>query len=117
MSQKLEIINKVKNTKTLSWEELKKYEFNTLKESKNRDVSKLKNSIINDGFSFPFYIWEGHRYVIDGAGRDKALLELEKEGYEIPDLPIVEIEALNKQEAKKKVLLVSSSYGETTQKT
>lgn len=107
------ILNKVINTKTISWKDLKTFEFNDLKD-KNRDITKLKNSIINDGFSFPIFIWADHKYVLDGKGRDIALQELENEGFEICDLPIVEIEANNKADAKKKVLLASSTHGEIT---
>jgi ParB-like chromosome segregation protein Spo0J len=79
------IINKVTNCETINWKELKTYEFNTLKDQTERDVTKLKNSIVNNGFTSPFYIWADHNYVIDGTGRQLALLELEKEGLEIPN--------------------------------
>lgn len=108
------IKNNVHGTKTISWDILKTYEFNDLKEKENRDISKLKNSIINDNFSFPFYLWKDHNYIIDGNGRNLALQELEAEGYKIPELPIVEIEANTKQHAKKLVLLASSNYGKVT---
>ncbi|MGL4759004.1 MAG: ParB N-terminal domain-containing protein [Patescibacteria group bacterium] len=108
------IINKVKNTKTILWSELQKWEFNELKDA-SRDVSKLINSIINDGFIAPFFVWADHQYVIDGNGRNLALQELEKRGYKIGELPIVEIEAKTKQEAKAMVLKVSSKYGYITQ--
>jgi len=109
------IINKVHGTALIPWQKLKTFEFNDLKEGLNRDVSKLKNSIVNDGFNFPFYLWKNHNYVIDGNGRNIALNELENEGYLIPELPVVEIEANTKQHAKKLVLLASSSYGKVTQ--
>lgn len=108
------IKNNVHGTKTISWDVLKTYEFNDLKEKENRDISKLKNSIINDNFSFPFYLWKDHNYIIDGNGRNLALQELEAEGYKIPELPIVEIEANTKAHAKKLVLLASSNYGKVT---
>ena len=108
------IINKVHGTALIPWQKLKTFEFNDLKEGLNRDVSKLKNSIVNDGFSFPFYLWKNHNYIIDGNGRNIALNELENEGYLIPELPVVEIEANTKQHAKKLVLLASSSYGKVT---
>jgi len=110
----MEIINNVKDYKMISWEAIKTYEFNNLKEIDNKDLIKLKNSIVNNGFSFPFYVWAGHRYVIDGNGRQQALNELEQEGYSIPELPIVEIIADNKNHAKKLVLHASSSYGKAT---
>jgi hypothetical protein len=108
------IINKTRSCQTIPWAELKGYEFNTLKQAEGRDVSKLKNAIVNDGFIFPLFIWAGHHFVIDGAGRDKALLELEAEGYEIDDIPVVEIQADNKRQAKMLTLQASSRFGEIT---
>jgi len=107
-----EIKNRKLDFRYISWDELKTYEHNDLKDSKNRDVSKLKNNIVNDNFSFPIYVWK--RFLLDGDGRVKALNELEKEGYIIPDLPVVEIEAETKQAAKKLVMQASSQYGEIT---
>ena len=108
------IQNNVVDTKTIDWNELKGYEFNSLKSANNRDISKLKNAIVNSGFNFPFYVWHGHRYVIDGKGRDIALHELEKEGHKIPPLPIIEIKADNKAMAKRLVLQASSNHGQVT---
>lgn len=99
---------------TLSWEELQDYQFNDLKQADNRDISKLKNSLVNEGFCFPFFVWK--RYVLDGTGRYLALQELESEGYEIPELPYIQIEANNLQHAKKLALMASSKHGNITQK-
>ena len=51
---------KITNTITselprITWKELEGFQFNDLKENKNRDISKLKNSIVNEGFCFPFF--------------------------------------------------------------
>jgi len=109
------ILNKITNCETIKWSELKTYEFNTLKDPQNRDISKLKNSIVNNGFNDAFDLWSDHKYVIDGTGRNMALLELEKEGYTIPDLPIVKIEAETAKEAHKIVLDRNSNHGNITQ--
>ncbi len=98
----------------LSWTELKTFQFNDLKDSKNRDISKLKNSIVNEGYCFPVFVWK--RYVLDGTGRYLALKELETEGYEIPELPFIELKANNLQHAKKLALMASSRHGNITQK-
>jgi len=109
------IKNNVVGGETLAWDILKGFEFNTLKSSDSRDVSTLKNAIVNGGFSFVFFIWNEHRYVIDGKGRYLALIELEKEGYEIPDLPVSYIQADNKAMAKRLALQASSQHGEITE--
>lgn len=109
-----QIKNRVKDCQTLSWEKLKGFEFNDLKDG-TRDISRLKNAIVNEGFCFPLYVWHGHRYVIDGNGRNLALSDLEKEGYEVCDLPVVYLEAPTKQAAKKLVLMASSQHGKVSQ--
>ncbi len=105
----------VQNVPTVAWETLKSYEANTLKAVEDRDISKLKNAIINRGFCFPMYVWADHRLIIDGAGRCKALAELEAEGYAVPDLPVVEIWAESIEGAKALVLQASSEHGTITQ--
>lgn len=100
------------NLPLISWEELKaNYESNDLKQKKNRDVGDLKNSILEMGFFVPLFIWEEGKYITDGAGRFLALEMLEYEGYEIPDLPYLPIQAKSKAEAKRITLAVSSTYG------
>lgn len=100
----------------ISWEDLKtKYEPNKLKQEKDRDVADLKASILALGFAVPFFIWEGGKYITDGAGRFLALSMLEYEGYTIPDLPYVPVEAKNKKEAKRITMVISSQYGNVTE--
>jgi len=109
----MQIDNKVKNLRTLSPDEFLSLEFNTLKADK-RDVTNLKNAIVKRGWSFPVYVWKDNNYVIDGKGRKQALEELLKEGHEIKEIPVVDIEADSIEEAKQKVLEVSSQYGDVT---
>lgn len=106
------IENKVKSLKTTDVQTFLSWEFNTLKD-KNRDVTNLKNAL-KKGWSFPIIIWQGHGYVIDGAGRRKAVEELVKEGYKFDGIPYVEIEAKDLTEAKQKALEVSSQFGDIT---
>ncbi len=107
----MNIENKVKNLKTTSVEEFLSWQFNTLK-SQRRDVTKLKNAIIKSGWSFPVIVWG--KYVIDGAGRKKAVEELISEGYTIDSIPYVEIDAIDLSDAKQKALEVSSQFGDIT---
>jgi len=107
------IQNKVKELRTLSSDDFLALEFNTLKADK-RDVTKLKNAILKGGWSFPVYVWKDNNYVIDGKGRKQAVEELIKEGHTITEIPVVDIEAKDLEEAKQKVLEVSSQYGDVT---
>lgn len=92
-----------------------------LKRLSDEDYGKLKNTIIEEGFSFPFFIWKnkGQNYMIDGHQRKIALLKMVQEGWKIEKpgkLPVVWVEAKNEKEAKKKVLLAMSQYGKYTEK-
>ena len=112
--KKIKVINKG-NLPTIEWEDLKKsFEPNKLKKEKDRNVSDLKESILALGFAIPMMIWEEGKFITDGAGRFIALEMLEYEGYEIPAIPYVPIEAKNKKEAKRVTLAISSQYGDIT---
>jgi ParB-like chromosome segregation protein Spo0J len=91
------------------------YEANGLKQKENRDVSGLKRSILKLGFKVPLFIWDEGKYIIDGAGRIMALGLLEYEGYEIPDIPCLIIQADSLEDAKVTTLAVTSEYGEVTE--
>lgn len=111
MTNKVEIVG-LDVLPRVNWDKLKsEYECNALKNKENRDVSNLKKSILEIGFKIPIFIWEKGKYVTDGAGRVLALKMLEYEGYEIPDIPYIPIEAKNKLEAKRATLAISSQYG------
>jgi len=107
------IKNKVKNLEFWTWEKLENLNFNDLKNNKKRDIKKLKKSITERGFFSPFYVW--NNFCFDGTGRQIAIKELIKEGQEIPELPVLQIEANNLAEAKIYALQMSSQHGEITQ--
>jgi len=91
-----------------------------LKKITPENMQKLKNNIIKNNFSAPIFIWKksdkSKAYILDGHSRVKALLELQKEGYKIPaKLPIDYIKAINKKEAKEKLLGIASQYGIITE--
>lgn len=113
----MEITNKVQDLQFVAWRDLKRYEYNTLKLEKRVNLDRLQKAIETKGFCFPFFVWAGNDFVIDGTGRFHALQALEKKGVKIPDLPVVHINADTLEDAKQLVLQVSSEFGETTQET
>jgi len=85
----------------------------SLKDLSEKEYEKLKNSIEKYGFFVPFFVWidkNGKKWTMDGHQR-KRLIEKE---YGNIQVPYQEVEAKNKQEAKEKILIVSSQYGKTT---
>jgi hypothetical protein len=88
----------------------------TLKARTDIDYDKIKLSIIKYGFSFPFFVWNDGKknYILDGHGRFATLCKMQKDGYEIPDLPVVYVDCKDKNEAKQKLLRLNSQYGKMT---
>ena len=79
------------------------------------NLDKLKRSILRHGFTAPFFVWQSaDNHLIDGHQRLKALLALRQEGYDMPLLPVVYIEADSEAHAKEKLLYITSQYGEFT---
>ena len=85
-----------------------------LKTLSEENLEKLKKSIIKYGFTVPAFIWQSgkKKYILDAHQRQLALKSLFEDGYTIPDIPIVYIQAKNKTEAKEKLLHITSQYGE-----
>lgn len=83
------------------------------------NYTKLKNEIIKDGFSFVVHVYEDNDsakiYIIDGHQRVETLRRMKEEGYQIPAVPVVFIEADNLDHAKRKVLAAASQYGQYNQ--
>ena len=85
----------------------------SLKTITRANLDKLKRSILKHGFTAPIFVWKGVDYhILDGHQRLKALIELRQEGYNIPLLPVVYIDADSEEHAKEKLLYITSQYGD-----
>lgn len=117
MEQASEIRITCAGNTTVSLDELKDFQGN-LKELSEDNYAKLRNSMIEFGFSFPIFYWQdeaGTKWIIDAHQRIRTLSHMQKEGVVIPPLPADPIFATDRTEAKKKLLLLNSRYGEMTQ--
>jgi len=81
---------------------------------KNRD--KLMASILEKGFIAPIFVWDdaGEYRLLDGHQRLKTLLWMREKGWDIPMLPVDIVEADTEKDAKEKLLLIASQYGDFT---
>jgi len=90
-----------------------------LKTLSNENFEKLKKEILTDGFSYPMAVWENNEdakiYILDGHQRYAALQKMRKEGYSIPQVPIVFVNATDFKHAKRKLLAAASQYGDYNQ--
>jgi hypothetical protein len=88
-----------------------------LKKRTDEQIDKICRSVIKHGWAFPEFIWqdEGRNYCLDGHGRQAAIPRLIEMGCSIPEIPVVYVEAKNKDEAKELLLKCISQYGTVTQ--
>jgi hypothetical protein len=114
----MEIRNDVKELVMMDIEELVPFQGN-LKNLTKRNYEKLKKQIYSLGFSAPFFAWrdpsDKKLYLLDGHQRHRALKQMRvEESFSMPKLPVVIIAAEDKTQAKKKVLSLTSQYGNMT---
>ncbi len=98
---------------TIDYREVEEFQGN-LKDLTEDNYAKLKKSIEGNGFFIPMFLWKhkGKFKVLDAHQRLRVLKKEQVTPYEIP---YIEIEAKDTNEAKKKLLLISSQYGTITQ--
>lgn len=84
-----------------------------LKSLSKASYQKLKRSIERHGFTAPIFVWRGKNKILDGTQRLRAVQQMLKEGYELPEgkLPVCWIDASNIKEAKEILLTFVSQYG------
>ena len=108
---KIEI--KCKGSDTLPYGDLTELQ-GPLKSLSKENYDKLKKQILELGFSSPVHIWKSGKknYILDGHQRLRVIRKMaSEEGYTVPDLPVVMVEAKTMTEAKKKLLALASQFG------
>ena len=87
-----------------------------LKRLTQQNREKLMASILEKGFIAPIFVWDdaGEYRRREGHQRLKTRLGWRQQGGAIPMLPVDIIEADDEQDAKKKLLAITSQYGEFT---
>jgi hypothetical protein len=98
----------------LSLEEIQEFQ-GTLKKHEQYDVDHIAESILKHGFFAPFFVWrrpDDTCSCLDGHGRQLALTILESEGYTIPPLPVIYIDAESEAEAREKLIYINTISGQ-----
>ena len=94
-----------------------------LKELSEESYKKLRAEILR-GFSAPFFVWPHDEtgvttfYLIDGHQRLRVLKQMRTEGVELPEtFPAAIVHAESIEEAREKLLAISSQYGRVSRET
>lgn len=100
----------------LPWKEIQDFQGN-LKTLSDANYQKLKNSIMRLGFSEPVSVWldltDNIWKAENGHQRLKTLSRMEAEGFQIQEkIPCSQIHAANREEAKLKLLSLTSQFGQ-----
>lgn len=85
------------------------------KKSDSDKLSKLQMLIITRGFKYSFKVWKdenGKLWIIDAHQRKKALTALRKSGFEIPEIPYEEIQAVDRCEAVEEIAAYNSEFAQ-----
>lgn len=107
--KKIEI--KCVGNSTRGLDELKEFQ-GDLKGLPEENYQKLKGDILTLGFCAPIFIWNNN--ILDGHQRTKTLKRMREEGFEIPPIPVVNVQAKDEKDAKKIVLSLTSQFGKMT---
>lgn len=86
-----------------------------LKKRTKKALLKLITVIFRQGFIAPFFVWDNNAdfYLLDGHGRLDALQTIREAGVNLPGgFPVVWIQAENEQDAREKLLSITSQYGD-----
>ena len=118
MTKKIITISNPSNLPTIDFHKLRILQ-GDLKTLSKENLTKLCNSILKLNYFVPAFIWNSDNdlWILDATQRYHALEQLEKEGYEIPEIPYIEIEAKDRKDAAEKLLQITSRYGEINPET
>ena len=103
----------IKGVVNLRLEDLNEFQ-EDIKDLPEENYQKLKAGILADGFNFSphvFFDADQRAWILDGHQRKTALARMREEGFEIPIIPCLEVEADSLEHARRMVLAGTSQFG------
>jgi len=113
MTDKILKVHNQNNLPTMPYTEFVEFQGDLKNPITPEDLKKICESLKKHGVFVPKFVWfdeQQHANILDGHQTKQALSSLEDEGWEIPEIPYVNIEASNRQDAAEKLLQINSRY-------
>ena len=112
-----EISSRIERAELVDWRKIRWFQ-GGLKEATPDSLERLKSSLRENSFLWPFGLWKpkkGAPWILDGHFRQRAMTELEEDGWRFPDKLLgVFIHCDDEADAASVVLVLSSNYANVT---
>jgi len=111
-SQKLKVLNP-NGLPTMPYTQFLEFQGDLKKPITPEDLEKMRESLKKHGVFVPKFVWfDEHQQanILDGHQTKQALSSLETDGWTIPKIPYIVIEAKNRKDAAEKLMQINSRY-------
>lgn len=108
-----QIVVNIKGMVNLRLEQLNEFQ-DDIKVLTEERYASFKEEVLADGFDFSPHVWQDSNerfWLLDGHQRKTLLTRMKAEGYHIPTIPCVEVQAESLEHARRMVLAGTSQYG------
>lgn len=88
-----------------------------IKTLSDANAARLRSRIEKHGINAPVFVWrsgtkKAKHYILDGHQRVTVLRQMRDDGVDVPEIPVVFIDAKSRKDAAEKLLGITSQYGE-----
>lgn len=101
------------NLPTIAYSKLVDFQGDLKHQIEPEALEKMRNSLKKHGVFVPKFVWfdkSGKANIMDGHQTKQALKSLEADGWKIPEIPYVTVEAKSRKDAAEKLLQINSRY-------
>lgn len=106
-------VHNTDNLPTIAYSKLIDFQGDLKHQIEPRELEKMRNSLKKHGVFVPKFVWfdeSGKANIMDGHQTKQALKSLEADGWKIPEIPYVTVEANGRKDAAEKLLQINSRY-------
>lgn len=101
------------NLPTISYTQLVDFQGDLKHPIEPEALEKMRGSLKKHGMFVPKFVWfddNGNANILDGHQTKQGLASLEADGWTIPPVPYVKIDAVSREDAAEKLLQINSEY-------